>query len=125
MTDKDLQISLKCKHIYDLGDFVYDFEGGSEHKNFDNVKSFDYLDFIIFDLEQNILPWHPKYKDLNLLFKMCKLAEKPTLACGAGMALLVKYCATAGQSIQVLKTGSIKNIQKVLSGNPSKLCQLD
>jgi hypothetical protein len=47
---------------------------------------------------------------------MCKRAEKPTLACGAGMALLVKYCATAGQHIEVIKTGSIKLIQNVLAG---------
>lgn len=100
MTDpQDLQISLKCKQIFDLGDYIFDFEGGSEHKNYDNIKSFDYLDFIILDIDQTILPWIPKYKDLNMLFKMIKLAEKPTLACGAGMALLVKYCATAGSSI--------------------------
>ena len=83
-------------HIFSLDNFVYDFDGKSEHTNYDNVKAFDYLDFIILDIDQTILPWHPKYKDLNLLFKMIKLSEKPTLACGAGMALLVKYCATAG-----------------------------
>lgn len=55
---------------------------------------------------------------------MCKNAEKPVLATGAGMAMLVRYCATAGQHLEVIKSGPIKQITEVLDGDPSKLEQL-
>ena len=60
---------------------------------------------------------------------MCKLAEKPVLATGAGMYQLVYYCATAGRSLQVIngneKGGSLRKIESVLGGDVDKLKKLD
>ena len=70
-----------------------------------------------------------KARELLLLFKMCKLAEKPVLAMGAGMAQLVYYCATRGRSLQVIngheKGGALNQIVEVLGGDTDKLGQLD
>ena len=58
----------------------------NKYKNIDCIKKFDYLDFVIMDIDASILPWMSKCHDLTLLFRMCKAAEKPVLAMGNGMA---------------------------------------
>jgi hypothetical protein len=63
---------------------------------------------------------------------MCKLAEKPVLVIGGGISQLAYYCATEGvvsRRIKVIngfeKGGPLKNITKVLDGNPKKLKALE
>lgn len=57
----------------------------------DSLKKFDYLDFVIIDVDAALLPWQVKSQDLTLLFRMCKAAEKPVLALGVGMAQLIYF----------------------------------
>lgn len=77
-------------------------DGPAKYADDDALKRFDHLDCVIIDVDAAVLPWMEKSHELSLLFKMCKLAEKPVLATGAGMAQLVYYCATAGRSFKVL-----------------------
>ena len=65
LTEKsDLEVSVKCKSMYDLKEYVYDFEGKHADDNTDSIKRFDYLDFIILDIDATLLPWQRKCRDL-------------------------------------------------------------
>ena len=92
-----------------MGDYIYDFDGdpilnnkeiyGKEIQDAkytckDSLKRFDYLDFVIMDVDAKVLPWMKRSHDLTLLFKMCKAAEKPLLAMGAGLSQLMYFQAT-------------------------------
>ena len=56
---------------------------------------------------------------------MCKLANKPLLATGAGMANLVYYCATSGSKFKVVngkeKGGPVKDIEHICQESPKEL----
>ena len=70
-----------------------DMETG-KYVNTDCMKKFDYLDFVIMDVDSQYLPWMSKMRDLMMLFRMCKAVNKPILSMGLGMAQLSFYCAT-------------------------------
>ena len=121
-----MDLSVKCRSMYDLKDYVFDFEKKqADYKNTDSIKRFDYLDIVILDLDPINLPWFKKSRDLQLLFNMCKMADKPLLATGGGMAHLVYYCATAGNNFRVIngkeKGGPVADIKNMFEDNPSKL----
>lgn len=82
------------------------------------------------DIDSNLLPWQMKCRQLSMLFQMCKVAQKPVLATGAGMAQIVAYCATVRvHKIEVIngseKGGRRQDIKNVLGGDPDKLKMLN
>ena len=99
------------KHFTDLDDYIYDFFDlrGSEisqdpvmlakNRNLKSLKRFDALDLVIIDIDSAVLPWQKKCRDLLLLFKMCKKAEKPVFAAGGGLFQLMYFCATGGKEL--------------------------
>ena len=128
---------MRARSFDDLSEYVYDIDQENVpvkqqsglYRDKDSLKRFDALDFVIIDVDASVAPWMSKSKQLTLLFKMCKLAEKPVLATGAGMSQLVYYCATYSRPMQVIngneKGGPLNKIHSVLGGDLGKLSQLD
>lgn len=103
MTKSEVESVITFKHFSDLDEYIFDFDSdpalnnpslfsemtedqmNAKFKNSDAVKKFDYLDFVIIDVDAQILPWMEKAQDLMLLFRMCKAAEKPVITMGIGM----------------------------------------
>ena len=122
---QDLEVSVKCKSMYDLKEYVYDFEKKHADNNTDSIKRFDYLDFVVMDIDGSHLPWQKKCRDLQLLFNMCKMSNKPLLATGGGMANLVYYCATSGAKFKVVngkeKGGPVREIKQISKESPKNI----
>lgn len=63
-----------------------------------------------------MLPWEKKNQRIKLLFQMCKATNKTLFACGAGMQLLVHFCAIGEQTLNVIngnqKGGLLQTISK-------------
>lgn len=111
--DRDINDLVVVKSMYDLKEYIYDFDQDrrpfdyplnkrGKNRDLDAMKRFDALDCIIMDIDlikegslaSPLLPWMRQAHDLLLLFRMCKAAEKPLLAMGGGMGLLAYFCAT-------------------------------
>jgi hypothetical protein len=72
------------------------FDDNSKHGELSDItaaKRFDFLDFIIFDVPGNYLPWQDSSSQLTQLFMQCKLTDKLLFAAGCGMAQLAYFCA--------------------------------
>lgn len=102
--DESMDRVVIYRSMNDLHDYIFDVDSyrneglnaadDAQEYDIDSLKRFDYIDFVIMDIDSSILPWQKKAKQLSMLFQMCKIAQKPVLATGAGMAQIVAYCAT-------------------------------
>ena len=71
----DLESVIAIRHYNDLGDYIYNFDDDvvtndkelfpkemetQKYANMDSLKRFDYLDFVIMDVNSALLPWQVK-----------------------------------------------------------------
>ncbi|ETW00606.1 hypothetical protein H310_07178 [Aphanomyces invadans] len=108
-------ITIVEKHRSGLADYI--FELHTDNADPAAITRFDGLDFVFLDGDCTIPPWHPGYKKVCTLVKMCMMTGKCLFGANFAASVLAYLCSTGGEMIHALngngRGAPLKNVQSI------------
>ncbi|ETV84671.1 hypothetical protein H257_03809 [Aphanomyces astaci] len=108
-------ITIVEKHRSDLSEYIFELHTGNADPA--AITHFDGLDFVFLDGDCTIPPWHPGYKKVCTLVKMCMMTGKCLFGANFAASVLAYLCSTGGEMIHALngngRGAPLKNVQSM------------